>query len=96
MTQAEITKEKLIEDGWVEPTDKDTSMIIYLEKLIENRNPINDSPEDTDIKLIIHGFYNSHQFALLFPDGGILNFIANSMEELKDFENKIDFYDCPY
>lgn len=96
MEQTNITKEKLIEDGWVEPNDKDTKLVIALEKIIENRNPINDDPEDTEIRLIIHRFYNEHRFAIRFPNGGMLNFVANSMQELKDFENKIDFYDCPY
>lgn len=90
--KAEITPEQMLADGWIKTDDK----VVIFEKKIENRNPINDDPEDTDIKLIVHGYYNAWRFAILFPDGGMLNFVANSMRELKEFEEKIDFYDCPY
>lgn len=91
--KTEITKELLIKNGWVEEND---GMGIFMTKSLENQNPINDDPEDTDIKLILHGMYNVHTFAVLFPDGGMLNFVANSIEELNDFESRLTFYDCPY
>lgn len=87
-----LTKELLIENGWVE---KDSGPECYAEKIIENRNPLNAS-EDSDIKLIIHGMYNAETFAVLLPDGGMLNFVANSLEELQAFENSINFYDPPF
>ena len=88
-----ITKEELFKNGWIELKDNQG---VFIEKLIKNRNPINDTPEDTDIKLIVHYFFNVEQFAVLLPDGGMLNFNVESMEELNEFESKINFYDCPY
>jgi len=92
MKKATITIEQMIEDGWKKKRDK----VFPYEKKIPNRNPINSTPEDSDIKLVVHGMYNCWTFAVLLPDGGMLNFVANSMKELKDFENKIDFYDPPF
>lgn len=90
--KAEFTKEDLIKNGWVEIKDD----VVYMEKLIPNRNPLNATPEDTDIKLIIHGYMGGQSFAVLFPDGGMLNFVANSIKDLNKFESMINFYDCPY
>ena len=90
----DITEEKMIADGWIK--SKEQPAIVLFEKPIENINPINDDPEDTSIKLIVHGYYNSWTFAVLFPDGGMLNFVANTMAELQDFEKRLTFYDCPY
>lgn len=87
----DITNEALLADGWVEVGDDPAC---YAEKKIENRNPIN--AEDSDISLIIHGMYNSNTFAVLLPDGGMLNFVANSMAELRAFERAISFYDPPF
>ena len=91
MKNKPITKDQMIKDGWVKTIDP-----AYLfEKSIENRNPINNS-EDSAIKLIVHGLYNTWTFAILLPDGGMLNFVANTMEELQDFESRLDFYDPPF
>lgn len=92
LKKASITKEQLLADGWKETDDK----VFILEKEIENRNPINSDPEDTDIKLVIHGMYNQWTFAVLFPSGAMLNFVANSMRDLKKFESMLWFYDCEY
>lgn len=92
MKKTDLTRENLLADGW---TDVNKSATTYAEKLIPNRNPINAS-EDSNIKLILHGMYNSHTFAILLPDGGMLNFVANSMKELKEFEEKLAFYDPPF
>lgn len=89
----QITKELLIENGWIQLDD---SPGFILEKPIENRNPINNTPDDTDIRLVLHVLLNTPQFAILLPGGGLLNFVANSIEELIEFENKINYYDCPY
>lgn len=89
-----ITKELLAADGWTINKDSDPSHFAY--KKIPNRNPINSDPDDTDIKLVLHGMYNSTTFAVEFPSGALLNFVANSMVELKAFENAITFYDCEY
>lgn len=94
MTDTKITIELLLADGWIK--DAEFSPETYFVKHIENSNPINSTPEDTDIKLIIHGMYNAQNFAVLFPDGGMLNFVANTMEDLKKFESMLSFYDCPY
>lgn len=88
---ADIKLEQLLEDGWIKTDDPVTP---YKKKL-ENRNPLNAS-EDSDISLIIHGMYNTNTFAVALPDGGMLNFVANSMQELKQFENAIHFYDPPF
>ncbi len=87
----EITFEALKADGWTRTMDP----VYHLEKSIENRNPINDS-EDSRIKFIIHGMYNDQTFAVLLPDGGMLNFVVESMEELQAFETAINFYDPPF
>lgn len=87
-----ITIEALKKDGW-KINKRDPTCIA--EKKIENRNPLNNS-EDSDLKLIIHGMYNSNDFAILLPDGGMLNFSVNTMEQLKTFENAINFYDPPF
>lgn len=91
MAKAKFTKEDLIKEGWKELTDD----MFYMEKEIPNRNPLNKTPEDTDIKLVLHG-YMGQSFAVLFPDGGMLNFVANSLKDLRKFESMINFYDCPY
>jgi hypothetical protein len=85
----DITVDLLIADGWKKTEDE----AVPLEKEIENRNPINNDPEDSGIKLVVHRMYNAENFAILLPTGAMLNFVANSMEELKTFENAIDFYD---
>ena len=92
MDKCTITKELLVSDGWTETANDPTC---FAEKKIPNRNPTNNS-DDTDIKLILHPLYNSTNFAVVFPDGGMLNFVANSMEELHEFENKITFYESPF
>ena len=89
--KANISKEQLLADGWTETGD----LVFTIEKKVPNRNPLNSSG-DTDIKLVVHGLYNCWRFAILLPDGGLLNFVANSMEELKSFEEKIAFYDPAY
>ena len=88
----DITPDKLMSDGWVKTDDP---LFIY-EKAIPNRNPINNTPEDSDIKLVIHGLLNQWRFAVLLPSGALLNFVANSLDELKAFEKCIDFYDPEY
>lgn len=87
-----FTNEWMLENGW-KKTDEPG---VVFEKELPNNNPINTDSEDTGIKLIVHMFFNTPRFAVLFPDGGMLNFIANSIEELQAFEKAIDFYDCPY
>lgn len=91
--KAKITEEEMIADGWVKSKEPD---IVLFEKEIENRNPINSTLEDSSIKLILHGTYNCWTFAVLFPDGGMLNFVANSMRQLRQFERQLNFYDPPF
>lgn len=89
----EITLELLKERGWVE-TEEDAPAC-FIEKKIENRNPLNNG-EDTDISLIIHGMYNGNNFAILLPDGAMLNLNIETIEQLDMFERMIDFYDAPF
>lgn len=86
-----ITKEQLIESGWKEGIDPAGRLY----KEIENINPLNAS-EDTDIQLVIHTMYNQPQVAIALPDGGLLNFNPQSMEELNQLETMISFYDAPF
>jgi len=86
-----ITLEILQQDGW-EATGDSTAPY---QKKLENLNPLNAS-EDSDIKLSVHYMYNAEIFAVVFPDGGLLNFSASTMEELKAFETAIQFYDPPF
>ena len=88
-----ITLEMLKERGWKETPE--SNPICLLEKKIENINPVNSS-EDTDISLIVHGMYNNHQFALALPDGGMLNFGFETIEQLELFEKMIMWYDAPF
>ena len=92
--KAAITEEEMIADGWIKSTEQPA--IFLFEKPIENRNPLNNDPDDTDIKLVLHGMYNCWTFAVLFPSGAMLNFVANSMKDLRKFESMLDFYDCEY
>jgi len=89
--KADISAQQMIEDGWIKTNDS----VFIFEKKFENINPINNS-EDSNIKFVVHGMYNCWTFALQLPDGGLLNFVANSMKELKDFEERILFYDPPF
>jgi hypothetical protein len=86
-----IQIEELESNGWHRTPDK----VFPMEKSISNNNPLNAS-EDSDLKLVIHGMYNQPQFAILLPDGGLLNFNVNTIQELVAFENSIDFYDPPF
>jgi hypothetical protein len=90
-TKTDITEETLLAAGWVKTDDP----AVKFEKALDNLNPINNG-EDSDIKLIIHGYYNYWAFAFLLPDGGMLNFVANSMAELADIERRVTFYDPPF
>ena len=92
--KSKITVDDLRADGW-EINEGLVAHPVLAEKKIENRNLLNAS-EDSDIKLIVHCLYNSHAFAVLLPDGGMLNFVANSMQELHAFERAIHFYDPPF
>ena len=89
---SKITPELLLENGWVKTDDP----IVIFEKKIENRNPINSDPEDTDLKLIVHGYFGGWMFALFFPNGAMLNIMVKDIDELNAFENMIGFYDCEY
>lgn len=86
-----ITPELMVEYGWIKTDDH----LYPFVKEIHNRNPLNAS-KDSEIKLVLHGMYNNLVFALLLPDGGLLNFVVNNMEELLAFEKSIDFYDPPF
>lgn len=92
-TGTPITQETLKADGWI---ITETVLECLAEKKIENRNQINSTPEDSDISLIVHAMYNTNTFAVQLPDGGLLNIVVNSMEELQSFEKAIDFYDPPF
>lgn len=90
----EISVDALEKAGWVKTNDE---IGMYpMEKEIENRNFLNTTPEDTSIKLAVHRMYNSDQFAVLFPNGAMLNFNPESMEDLEAFERMLYFYDCEY
>jgi hypothetical protein len=91
VTRSDITLDALKADGWDETKDP----VCPITKKIENRNPLNAS-EDSDIKLGIHKMYNCETFAVILPDGGMLNFQVNSMAELQAFEKAIKFYDPPF
>jgi hypothetical protein len=95
MPQSKISVDELKADNWVINTPAAGPGVILAEKKIENRNPLNAS-SDSDIKLVIHRLFNTHTFAILLPDGGMINFVANSMEELHTFERAINFYDPPF
>lgn len=94
--QSKITIDELKADGWniYDGNEKAQNFPVIAKKKIDNRNPLNKS--DSNIFLVIHRAYNEHGFAILLPDGGMLNFVANSMEELHNFERAINFYDPPF
>lgn len=90
MKKPTISPEQLINDGWVKTDDG----IVLYEKKIEN--PLIAAPEDTDISLVLHRLFGSPMFGVSFPNGSMLNFFAESIEDLKKFEEMILFYDCEY
>lgn len=90
--KADISLDQMLAAGWIKTTDP----VFLFEKEIPNRNPINNTPEDSDIKFVCHGMYNCWTFAILLPDGGLLNFVANSMKDLEFFEEHLNFYDPPF
>jgi len=90
-----ISKDMLKERGWVECTEENGYPMFLMEKPIENINPLNTS-EDTDIKLVVHCMYNSTQCAILMPDGGLLNFSFETIDQLDLFEKMVQFYDAPF
>jgi len=63
-----------------------------MEKALENNNPINDD-EDSDITLVLHRSFNVKMFAVQLGECGMLNFKADTISELKDFESKLLFFD---
>lgn len=89
--QSDITLEALLADGWTKTNDP----VSPLEKKIVNLNPLS-APEDSDIKMVVHCMYNDQTFAVLLPDGGMLNFQPGSMADLQAFEKAIMFYDPPF
>lgn len=86
-----ITKDLLLASGW-EKTDDPT---YPFEKKLPNRNPLNDD-EETDVKLVIHNLYNTLTVAVMFSDGGMLNFSINEFSDLTTLERMINFYDPPF
>lgn len=90
-----IIKEDLTKRGWVETTPETGAPLFLMEKKIENINPINAS-EDTNISLVVHRLLNVPKFAILLPDGGMLNFNFETLEQLDLFEEMIEFYDCNF
>lgn len=86
-----ITDKDMIDNGW----EKSSDPTYLFNKKIPNRNPLNAS-EDSDLHLTVHCLFNSWQFAVVMPDGGFLNFTAKNIEELCEFESRINFYDPPF
>lgn len=85
-----ITPEVLKKDGWERNEE------YGWHKPLPNQNPINNTPEETGLKLILHFNFNIPQFAVLFPDGGMLNFNVENFDDLKRFEKSIYFYNAPF
>lgn len=70
-----------------------TSDSVYLfEKILPNNNPLNES-EETQLKIIVHTLYNVPSFAIVFPDGGMLNLNIKNFAQLPVIEAMINFYD---
>lgn len=92
-----ITKEILLANGWINCIPGESGIRLFeMEKELENRNPLNNNPDDTDIKLILHHLLNVPKFAVLFPSGAMLNIDVGYIEDLNAFEQMVDWYDCEY
>lgn len=88
-----INQKTLKREGWT--FNNDIGPFIC-EKKLPNQNFLNSNDKETGITLVVHRMYNDQTFAVQFADGSKLNFVANTMEELKEFEGKIAFYDASF
>ena len=85
----QITKETLITDGWQLVKDEP---FIGMAKKIENANPF-CKDETTDIYLIMLGSLGMNMPSVSLGKCGALYFKVDSMEELKELESKILFFE---
>lgn len=94
--QADISQEILKSEGWTIHPYPDIPFVL-MEKKIENRNPLNQDPDDTEFSLqLIVGLEGQNRFVIHFPNGSDLYFIANNHDELRRIENSLDWFDCGY
>jgi hypothetical protein len=81
-----ISKETLIQNGWKETNDP----LFPLEKdLTEREEGVDD---DGKISLVVHGMNNAWRIGLSLPDG-MVNIVAESVEELNQLEKMIASYE---
>lgn len=85
----QITKETLIADGWQLAKDEP---FIAMWKKIENANPF-CKDETTDIHLSVLGSFGMNMPSVMLEKCGALYFKVDSMEELKELESKILFFE---
>jgi len=78
----EITKERLIEFGMSISNDPTT----YMEKTI-------GESDQGKLQIVLTGIYNTQNFALFLPDGGMLFINPTCMEHLRIFEGMIHSYE---
>jgi len=88
MSKETIDKDKLLKLGWVEGTDP-----IYPMSKVLSDPEIN---EEDHLRLVVHQLEGGWMFAVSMPDGGLLNFVAHSTEELQTFEKMIHSYNPTY
>lgn len=86
--QFTITKEQLTENGW---TFNENGFPFYAQK------DLTEGPDAEDkIQLVLHGWNGRQDFALLLPDGGMVNIGPYTIEELNLFERMILSYEPNY
>lgn len=94
--QSTITKEQLIENGWVELKGEGPFL---MEKDLADNSELEleeDEEAEQQVKLVVHTMYNEPRIALLITDGYLININPASIEELNAFEKQIISVEPPY
>jgi hypothetical protein len=87
-----ITKEELLANGWEETNDA----VFPIKKCLSDKEHEDYDAEEGDIELVIHGMHNIWAFGLSLPDGGLVDIVVDSIEQLNMFEKMIAGYNPPY
>ena len=84
MEQSKITRQQLLDNGWTE-LNEEIPIYLFEKQLGESQ-----------LKMVVHALYNSPVFALVLPDGGMLNIDVGTIEDLSTFTSAITSYDPNY
>lgn len=84
-TESSITKELLLENGWVETGDP----VFPMKKGLTDKEAEGYDENDGELDMVLHGMQNRWMFAVSIPNGGLLNINPGSMKQLNAFEKMI-------